>query len=836
MSINSCSYRSKSHHVLAEGLAFPDEVHYGLNACCEACYDTYRPLFSRAIRDYHQCWPSASLSLSPTQYDRVNNDADEFDIRRADQQGLHQMRQLDELMAITMNNRQGDVHHISSSVLPKTFSVRCRIARNIKLTYNDEAFRFCSSMDSQERQSVETVLLDALQRASLAVYGRYGHYTRIDDHKSQRHKTITDRLYRFGFADPSPTMEAAGLARDWPHNRGLWLAPDGETFAWINEEDHLRLGCIQHSNVLQDVLNKVETMESAILACSGTLQFCRDDGDGTSSFGFLTTCLTNVYTGMRCSVMITSPNIIRLHGLDELKRIAKQLGLSVRGARGQHSRVSAANGVVDISNRGRCAPDGSLDTKAIVKCVMYGVSTLLQIEASLNQDDSNDDDDGDGDHAVVHVIGDDTKSETTLSHHLRKCRPSPPGYYTHFRRQYHRSHHHHDENMAREYDNNDAMILRPRVIIPAMMAMDDNDADTSFSYGAVWRSQSNISLSSSVDIDTEENAMKSDGDAGVTRKDGRFPRRVWTKAKYAHSVGAFGLMLQRNLMYFFTPLFLTASIGAANTEFIFLIMKLTETFTDLATPVLMFSLENHFNRRRRRRRRFSAAKSLSPSSSSSSMMLLTMVLNVITFPMSLSFACLHAPTSVGFGVYGYTAASMIYGACYSIYTINFLAIVAEISASSSSASSNGSSTQVWPPSPSPTPSPTPSPSPSPSPSQSPPPLSSSAAFSRSVVALSNAAENLGIIVMFIMAAITLYIRADEWSFTLVALGAAIVFMLCSLIRSLHSLEGVVVTNTTNITSTYRHHTIVHHHHPSRRYPQQHQRKDLHRHSKISCGH
>jgi creatine kinase len=65
-------------------------------------------------------------------------------------------------------------------------------------------------------------------------------------------------------------------------------------------------------------------------------------------FGVVTSCPTNVGTGMRASVHIKLPNLTADGTDTKAKAIAKPLGLSVRGVGGEHTPIGA-DGTVDIS-------------------------------------------------------------------------------------------------------------------------------------------------------------------------------------------------------------------------------------------------------------------------------------------------------------------------------------------------------------------------------------------------------------------------------------------------------------------------------------------------------
>ena len=287
--------------ILSEGLTYPTRVQYGLNAHDEDCYTTYRAIYSKAIRDYHKLNDSELPPLTQTPIVHSSNCTSTEDRGEASHEQSRSLHQIVMDILKESPTKGGKTRVSQMNSFPTRVSVRCRFARNIRLNTNrGEKVRFCPRMDTEEREGVESVLVEALQRASLAIYGSRGKYFRLEDMK--KNKAWTLLLRRFGFADPSETMQAAGLSRCWPHNRGVWPSPGGKPFAWINEEDHLRLGCIEENNTLESSLHQTQALERALVT-EGKVQFCWDE-----EFGFLTTCLTNVHTGLRASAQVQLPH------------------------------------------------------------------------------------------------------------------------------------------------------------------------------------------------------------------------------------------------------------------------------------------------------------------------------------------------------------------------------------------------------------------------------------------------------------------------------------------------------------------------------------------------
>ena len=95
----------------------------------------------------------------------------------------------------------------------------------------------------------------------------------------------------------------------------------------------------------------------------------------SSKYGYVTSCPSNLGTGMRASVHLKIPNLTK-DGTDaKAKEAAKPLGLSVRGTGGEHTPIGA-DGTVDISPSNRL-----FITEAEIVTKLYnGIKLLLEQE------------------------------------------------------------------------------------------------------------------------------------------------------------------------------------------------------------------------------------------------------------------------------------------------------------------------------------------------------------------------------------------------------------------------------------------------------------------------
>ena len=143
-----------------------------------------------------------------------------------------------------------------------------------------------------------------------------------------------------------PYLASAGIASDWPCGRGCYQSTDGGFIIWFGEEDQLRIMCMAKGFVLNSVFDRLHTALDAVEAIDG-IEFAT-----SSKYGYVTSCPSNLGTGMRASVHVKVPNLTKDGTDKQAKAAAKPLGLSVRGTGGEHT-PSGADGTIDLSPSNR---------------------------------------------------------------------------------------------------------------------------------------------------------------------------------------------------------------------------------------------------------------------------------------------------------------------------------------------------------------------------------------------------------------------------------------------------------------------------------------------------
>jgi protein-arginine kinase len=337
------------------------------------------PLFSETSRAL------AARFLTPAMFDRLSTHktATGFTLARAirsgqknhdssigiyagDAESYTLFREIFDPVIATYHQITGSVRHFknletldSADLDPdKAFilSSRVRVARNLF------AHAFTPHISRQGRQCVERQILDALENLPAPLEGRY--YPMGELNPGQiRDKVLSNRA----FAPGDRFQEAAGILRDFPLSRGIYTSEDKKFMVWINEEDHLRIICMEKSGHICRVFNRLVT---ALDMLGQHLVFASHP-----NLGYLNACPTNIGTAMRAGVHIRLPKLEKQPR--ELERLARAHGLEIRGTAGEKTQVTGS--VFDISNRRRL---GVCETR-IIQDLSSGIAALIKKEKNL---------------------------------------------------------------------------------------------------------------------------------------------------------------------------------------------------------------------------------------------------------------------------------------------------------------------------------------------------------------------------------------------------------------------------------------------------------------------
>lgn len=123
---------------------------------------------------------------------------------------------------------------------------------------------------------------------------------------------------------------------------GAVILSDNEAVSiMINEEDHLRIQCLYPGFQIKEAWTFANRIDDIFEA---EVNYAFDE-----KRGYLTTCPTNVGTGIRASVMMHLPALVLTNQINRILSAVTQVGLAVRGLYGEGSE--ALGNLFQISNQ-----------------------------------------------------------------------------------------------------------------------------------------------------------------------------------------------------------------------------------------------------------------------------------------------------------------------------------------------------------------------------------------------------------------------------------------------------------------------------------------------------
>ncbi len=223
-------------------------------------------------------------------------------------------------------------------------STRVRIARNLKNTI----FPHKASSDVLEKVCAEvcTAILD-----SNSYISKEFNYISIENIKEDEKETLIEKH----LISPNLALKKNGA--------GALINKDEKISIMINEEDHIRIQCILPGLSLEnayDMANKIDDL------LEEKIEYAFDD-----RYGYLTSCPTNLGTGIRMSVMLHLPALTLTHNINGILKTVSRYGLTIRGIYGEGTE--SIGDLFQISNQnslGMTENEILLNVKAVTKGVI----------------------------------------------------------------------------------------------------------------------------------------------------------------------------------------------------------------------------------------------------------------------------------------------------------------------------------------------------------------------------------------------------------------------------------------------------------------------------------
>ncbi|WP_153125823.1 protein arginine kinase [Peribacillus tepidiphilus] len=222
-------------------------------------------------------------------------------------------------------------------------SSRIRLARNLK------NFTFPTLYSHEEAQNIVSILKDKMQ-------GEIPGIGKLELIKMNELQPLEKRVL------VEKHLISPHLSEHSPYG-ACFLSDDEKISVMINEEDHVRIQCIFSGLQLSEALEHANKVDDWI---EENVDYAFDE-----QRGYLTSCPTNVGTGLRASVMMHLPGLVLTQQMNRLIPSINQLGLVVRGIYGEGSE--ALGNIFQISNQmtlGKSEEDIVEDLKSVVQQII----------------------------------------------------------------------------------------------------------------------------------------------------------------------------------------------------------------------------------------------------------------------------------------------------------------------------------------------------------------------------------------------------------------------------------------------------------------------------------
>ncbi len=124
-------------------------------------------------------------------------------------------------------------------------------------------------------------------------------------------------------------------------NSGAFINEKENVSIMVNEEDHIRIQAIFSGIMLEKAYRICDEIDSIIAE--------KADYAFDNKYGYLTSCPTNIGSGMRASVMLHLPALVMTGFLKSILESCTKLGVTVRGIYGENS--DAVGDMFQVSNQ-----------------------------------------------------------------------------------------------------------------------------------------------------------------------------------------------------------------------------------------------------------------------------------------------------------------------------------------------------------------------------------------------------------------------------------------------------------------------------------------------------
>lgn len=187
-------------------------------------------------------------------------------------------------------------------------STRIRLARNIK------EFEFPNRYSKEESKKILKKLEEILPSLG---YGLK--FIKLED---------IDDITKISLIEKHLLSPEFAMSKEI--NKGILINDDENICIMINEEDHIRMQVFSAGLDLENLLNLSVEIDEKL---ENLVNYAY-----SNQYGYLTSCPTNVGTGMRASVMVHLPALTATGNIGKVLQAANNFGMNIRGIYGEGSQ------------------------------------------------------------------------------------------------------------------------------------------------------------------------------------------------------------------------------------------------------------------------------------------------------------------------------------------------------------------------------------------------------------------------------------------------------------------------------------------------------------------
>jgi len=230
-------------------------------------------------------------------------------------------------------------------------SSRVRLARNL------QNYSFPNKLDTHKGREVVAIVEEAFYKSAY-----------MEENFESIYMWDNDDITNKSFLEKHLISDKLIANKD----RATFIKDSNETISiMINEEDHLRLQCIVGGLNLKEAYKEINKIDNLL---EESLDFAYD-----KDLGYLTTCPTNVGTGLRASVMVHLPALTKSGAIDGMINMLSKMGLTIRGLFGEGSK--GHGNIYQISNQVTLGPS----EEEIIDNLLAVINNIISEEKSARE-------------------------------------------------------------------------------------------------------------------------------------------------------------------------------------------------------------------------------------------------------------------------------------------------------------------------------------------------------------------------------------------------------------------------------------------------------------------